>query len=137
MAFTGDNDLIDTFIAESKKSEVYADQQFYRPEPKFIASRTATGSALILSPEMQEIEAEIEYREKRFARMNAGEKALYGMLTLGNAFRYIEGLYGEGAISFQVRRMAGTIICDLYEDLRQDAFIWNFSRGNPKNGGCL
>jgi hypothetical protein len=113
------------------------DQKFYRPEPKFIASRTATGSALLLSPEMREIEAEIEYREARFARLNAGEKALMGMLTLGNAFRFIEKLYSDGVIDFTTRRIAGTVICELYEELRQEAFIWNFSRGNSQNVGCL
>ncbi len=118
-------------------AERTADQQFYRPVPKFIASRTATGSALIFSPEMREIEAEIEYREARFARLTVGEKALYGMLKLGNAFRFIEKLYDDSVIDFTTRRIAGTVICELYEELRRDAFIWDFSRGNSENTGCL
>jgi hypothetical protein len=112
------------------------DNQFYRPKPRFIASRTATGSALLFSPEVREMEREVDYLEERFENMNAGEKALMGMLKLGNAFRFIEKLYREDAIDFPTRRMTGSILCVLYEGLRQDAFIWTFSRGNSENAGC-
>ena len=112
------------------------DNQFYRPTPRFIASRTASGSALLFSPEVREMEREVDYLEERFENMNAGEKALMGMLKLGNAFRFIEKLYSEGAIDFPTRRMTGATLCELYEELRQDAFIWDFSYGNSKNAGC-
>jgi hypothetical protein len=106
---------------------------FYRPVPRFNGS----GLGVFLSPEVREMETEADYAEARLAKMNAGERALFGMLHLGGAFRFIEKLSSEGEIDFQTRRRAGNLICDAYEDLRQDAHIWIFSRGNPANEGCL
>lgn len=101
-----------------------------------LGQSTASGAAFMLSPEMQQIEREIEYAEQRNAHRNKGEAALVGMLHLGGAFRFIEKLYSEGAIDFATRRKAGNLVCDLYEDLRKQTYIYEFSRGNPENAGC-
>ena len=90
-------------------------------------ARTATGTALLFSPEMQEIEREIEYGEKRAANRILGEQNLLGMLTLGNAFRFIETLYRSEQIDWKTYANAGRLICDRYEALRNDAYIIDFS----------
>src|ERR1039458_1693452 len=61
---------------------------FYRPVPRFNGS----GLGVFLSPEVREMETEADYAEARLAKMNAGERALFGMLHLGGAFRFIEKL---------------------------------------------
>lgn len=95
------------------------DKNFYRPK-----QHPALGTAM---------EAEIDYSEERIANHTKGEKALLGMLTLGGALRFLEKLYSEREIDFQTRRIAGRMLCDRYEDLRRDAYIWNFSRSNSEN----
>ena len=102
--------------------------QFYRP----------VGGFRFADPEyIHELEAAVDYEEERLENMTQGAKNVMGMWHLGGAFRFIEKLYGEDQITFQERRMAGNLICDRYEDLRRDAYIWAFSRGNPDNEGCL
>jgi hypothetical protein len=86
--------------------------------------------------ELEEIERETDYAEERVYQWNAGEKAVLGMLCLGGAFRFIELLYQQGEIDFTTRRRAGNLLCEKYEDIRREAFIWNFSRGNSENAGC-
>lgn len=99
--------------------------------------KTATGSAFLRSEKMREIESELDYAEARAAHLNRGEKVLLAMLHLGGTFRFVEKLYSQGAIDFTTRRYAGTLICELYEELRQDAYIYHFSRSEPDNAGCL
>jgi hypothetical protein len=65
-----------------------------------------------------------------------GAQRLDGMLVLGNAFRYIEKLYAEGAIGFTTRRYAGNLLCEKFKDLSEEITMWDFSRGNPENKGC-
>jgi hypothetical protein len=91
-------------------------------------ARTATGTALLLSPEMQEIEREIEYMEQRAENRNPGENKLLGMLALGNAFRFVENLFRTEQIDWLTYARAGRILCDRYEALRKDAYIIDFSK---------
>src|SRR5271157_1255622 len=80
---------------------------------------------------------ELDYGLARDVNRNLGEKALFGMMSLRGAFRFIEQLYAKGEIDFLERRMAGQIICERYERLRQESYIYLFSRSNCENVGCL
>lgn len=99
--------------------------------------RTASATLFLVSEKLREIKREIDYADRRIANPTEGEKALLGMRHLGGAFRFIEKLYAEGQISFLTRRLAGNLICDRYEDLRADAFMYSFSRDNRRNEGCV
>lgn len=64
---------------------------------------------------------------------NYGHKPLEGMSILGSAFAYLEGeLFGH-KISFEDYRLTTAVIFELYERLRNDAHIYNFSRDHAGN----
>ena len=117
-------------------SQRYAVDIETRPTPKFIASRTATGTALLFSPVFHDMERHISYAEDCANNPTVGAKTALGLLCLGNAFRFIERLYAGGAIDFTTRRAAGNLLCEKFEGLLNEISMWDFSRGNSENAGC-
>jgi hypothetical protein len=76
---------------------------------------------------MWEYNIEFKYLQERAENRNPGENILLGMMALGNAFRFVEQLFREGQINWATYAGAGNILCKRYEELRRDAFIFNFS----------
>jgi hypothetical protein len=122
---------------ETDMTPAILDADDQRQEAARPADEDVPPSYLPRFPGLEEFDREFERVLARVQHPTEGQKVLLGMLHLGNAFRFIEKLYAEGAIDFITRKKAGNLICDLYEDLREDAFIYSFSRDNRRNEGCL
>jgi hypothetical protein len=121
----------------TEPENITLDIETLRPIPRFTAERTASGTRMIFSEAMREYDLEVAYAARRAQNPpTTGAQGAQGLLHLGNAFRFIEKLYLEGAIDFKTRRSAGNLLCDRFEQVTKELTMWDFSRGNPENAGC-